>query len=181
VILRGFWGRLLIAVEPLAASLFFAALSVGLVVRQQEGALFVAPIFAFASVLFAIYAVVLMVPVSRALIETFGSICIVDGYVRYRALERTHREPLYFVAVLDEHRQVLGEWQLDRRPPALERPSPWPALVEFSPHGGIHRIDGQSTGLLPDDLPPLGIGAPHAYTRANPEREDPDSTDPEIA
>jgi hypothetical protein len=34
-----------------------------------------------------------------------------------------------------------------------------PAHVEFSHYGGIHRIDGRSTGVLPARLPALGIGA----------------------
>ena len=34
-----------------------------------------------------------------------------------------------------------------------------PALVEFSFYAGIHKIDGRSTGLIPDfELPPLAIG-----------------------
>lgn len=166
VIFRGFWGRLLIAVEPLAIALFFVALSAGLLLRRQEGAIFVAPIFGVAAVLFFIYAAVLMWPVTRALIESFGSIWVVDGYVRYTTRVTPERRASYHVSVLDEHRRVLGEWPLDRRPSMMDRDDPWPALVEFSLHGGIHRIDGRSTGVLPDDLPPLGIGAPHAVARS---------------
>jgi hypothetical protein len=34
-----------------------------------------------------------------------------------------------------------------------------PALVEFSLYAGLHKIDGKSTGLLPDEeLPLLAIG-----------------------
>ncbi len=33
-----------------------------------------------------------------------------------------------------------------------------PAHVEFSAYAGIHKIDGRSTGLLPDTLPTLAIG-----------------------
>ena len=34
-----------------------------------------------------------------------------------------------------------------------------PALVEFSLYAGIHKIDGRSTGLLPEgELPLLAIG-----------------------
>ena len=33
------------------------------------------------------------------------------------------------------------------------------ARVEYSEYGGIHRIDGRSTGVLPESLPTLGIGA----------------------
>jgi hypothetical protein len=167
VVWRGFWGRLAIAVEPLTIALFFIALSAGLLMRHQEGAILIAPIFGVASVLFLAYAFVLMLSVTRALIETFGSIWVVDGYVRYRARENKYGELSYVVAVLDEERKVLGEWPLSKRPPALDRADPWPALVEFTPYGGIHRIDGRSTGVLPDadDMPSFGIGAPQVFGR----------------
>jgi hypothetical protein len=165
VVHRGFWGRFFIAVEPLTICLFFAVLAVGLLVRHQEGAIFVAPIFAGASVLFAIYATVLMLPVTRAVIETFGPIWIVDGYVRYRMELVPFQDPSYYVAVLDERGEVLGEWPLDRRPQALDRADPWPAHVEFTTYGGVLRIDGRSTGVLPDDIPPMGVGAPAAYAQ----------------
>jgi hypothetical protein len=163
VVRRGFWGRFFIAVEPLTISLFFAVLAVGLLVRKQEGAIFVAPIFAGASVLFAIYATILMLPATRAVLESFGSIWIVDGYVRYRMELVPFQDPSYFVAVLDERGDELGEWPLDRRPDAIDRPDPWPAHVEFTSYGGVLRIDGRSTGVLPDDIPSLGIGAPQAF------------------
>lgn len=162
---RGFWGRFFIAVEPLTISLFFAVLAVGLLVRRQEGAIFVAPIFAGASVLFAIYATILMLPVTRAMIETLGPIWIVDGYVRYRLELVPFQDPNYYVAVLDERGDVLGEWLLGSRPDAIERDDPWPAHVEFTEYGGVLRIDGRSTGVLPDDIPALGIGAPAAYAQ----------------
>ena len=168
VVLRGFWGRFLIAIEPLVIAAFFVALCVVLLARKQEGAVLIAPIFAVASLLFLTYATILMVPVTRALIETFGSICIVDGYVRYRELTEKDRDTRYFVAVLDERRVVLGEWPLADRPNALSQASRWPALVEFTPYGGIHRIDGRSTGTLPDDMPAFGIGAPASFARTLP-------------
>lgn len=163
---RGFWGRFFIAVEPLTIALCFSVLTVGLLLRHQEGAIFIAPIFGGAALLFYAYAVVLMISVTRALIESFGPIWAVDGYVRYRAQQAPDRDTAYYVAVLDEHRRLLGEWPLDRRPPALDRSDPWPALVEFCRYGGILRIDGRSTGVLPDDIPALGIGAPAAFARS---------------
>jgi len=60
---------------------------------------------------------------------------------------------------------VLGEWLLGSRPDAIERDDPWPAHVEFTEYGGVLRIDGRSTGVLPDDIPALGIGAPAAYAQ----------------
>ncbi len=168
MVLRGFWGRLVIAIEPLVIAAFFVTLCVVLLARKQEGAVLIAPIFAVASLLFLAYATILMIPATRALLETFGSICIVDGYVRYRELIEHDRDPRYFVAVLDERRVVLGEWPLAERPSALSQASRWAALVEFTPYGGIHRIDGRSTGTLPDDMPQFGIGAPASFARTLP-------------
>ncbi|MBV8152667.1 MAG: hypothetical protein JOY59_13985 [Candidatus Eremiobacteraeota bacterium] len=45
VVIRGFLGRLTIAIEPLIVALFFFALPIGLRLRGQEFALMVAPIF----------------------------------------------------------------------------------------------------------------------------------------
>jgi hypothetical protein len=169
--MRGFWGRFFIAVEPLAIAIGFTALAAGLLLNHREGAIIIAPIFAGAAVLFFIYAVVLMLAVTQAVIETYGPIWVVDGYVDYRAVHAPNHDVCYFVSVLDERRTVLGEWALDERPDALDRQEPWPALVEFTQRAGILRIDGRSTGVLPDDIPALGIGAPAAYARSAPERE----------
>jgi hypothetical protein len=165
VVLRGFWGRFFIAIEPFTIALVFVGLTLALVLLRPTDAPFVGPIFAVAALVFLTYAIVLMVPVTRALLETFGTISIVDGYVRYRVAEAPGGEPMYYVAVLDEQRMILGEWPLAGRPGALDRSEPWPALVEFTPHAGIHRSDGQSTGVLPDDIPPLGVGASDAFGR----------------
>jgi hypothetical protein len=45
-------------------------------------------------------------------------------------------------------------------------------MVEFCRYGGILRIDGRSTGVLPDDIPALGIGAPAAFARSGEELPD---------
>ena len=172
VVVRGFWGRFFIAVEPLAIAIGFTVLAAGLLLNHREGAIFIAPIFAGAAVLFLIYAVVLMVAVTQAVIETYGPIWVVDGYVDYRAVHAPNRDVRYFVSVLDDQRTVLGEWPLDTRPDALDRHEPWPALVEFTRRAGILRIDGRSTGVLPDDIPALGIGAPEAYARSVAKPED---------
>jgi hypothetical protein len=166
VVARGFWGRAIIAVEPLVIAAIFAAMPVLLVLRKQETAKLIGPIFAFASLLFLIYAVVLMTPCTRALLESFGRIYSVDGYVRYRGAARFEDEPpTYYAAVLDPHARVIGEWPLRQRPAAIEKAELWPALVEFTPYGGIHRIDGRSTGVLPDEIPPFGMGVALAERR----------------
>ena len=172
VVLRGFWGRFFIAVEPLAIFVCFATLAAVLLLRHQEGAIFIAPIFAGAALLFLTYAFVLMLSVTRAVFETFGRSGSSTGTCAIERMPRAIGSTVYFVAVLDERRDVLGEWRLADRPHALEAREPWPALVEFTRHGGILRIDGQSTGVLPDDIPPLGIGAPHAFAQAAAERMD---------
>ena len=162
VVWRGFWGRASIAIEPLVIAGFFAVLPIALILRKQETAYLVAPIFGFGALAFLAYAVVLMVPCTRALLETFDRIYSVDGYVRYRADRLGH----YHAAVLDHERNPLGEWELSRRPAALDQRDTWPALVEFCTYGGILRIDGRSTGVLPEHLPPLGVGAGARFAAA---------------
>jgi hypothetical protein len=111
-----------------------------------------------------------MVPSTRAVFETFTPIFIVDGYVRYRESQATETSPVeYHVAVLNADREVLGEWQLRQWPTSIGTQDLWAALVEFSPYGGIHKIDGLSTGVLPAKISPFGIGI------ARDERRDSDS------
>ncbi len=165
VVVRGFMGRLLIAIEPLVIAGFFSLLPISLILRKHDAVAVLAPIFGFGALAFLIYAIVLMVPSTRALFATMGRIYSVDGYVRYRRLLRDGEPPAYFVAVLDANRRLLAEWPLADRPAAFERRDLWPALVEFSPHGGIHHIDGRSTGVLPEKIPPLGIGTAPLFER----------------
>jgi len=107
------------------------------------------------------------VPPARAVLETFAPIYTVDGYVRYRTAPAAH--PKYYVAVLTADRETLGEWPLREWPSSIGERVLWPVLVEFSPHGGIHRIDGRTTGVLPTETTPLGIGiARNAEHRASP-------------
>lgn len=157
VVWRGLLGRLCIAVEPIILSLVFTVIAVGIIVeRPHQEALVISPIFGCAVLAFAVYGIALMVEPVRAFIHTFAPIYIVDGYVRYRKAHPFDRKACAYVAVLDERRRLLGEW-----PIADDQVSEFshPALVEFSRYGGVHRIDGKSTGLLPSTLPPLGIGA----------------------
>jgi len=171
IVLRGFVGRFSVAIEPLIAAAFFSLLPLGLLLRRQETALLLAPIFAFAALAFLAYAVVLMVPSTRALLETFAPILVVDGYVQYRRRARDGQQP-DSVAVLDAERRTLAEWPLREWPPAIGTRHTWPALVEFSEFGGIHRIDGRPTGVLPADIAPFGIGiAQHARSAAALERD----------
>jgi hypothetical protein len=167
VVLRGFFGRLTIAIEPLIVAVFFALLPIGMLLRGQEIVLLLTPIFAFAALAFLAYAIVLIVPSARAVLETFTPIYTVDGYVRYRTAPAA--QPKYYVAVLSADRETLGEWPLREWPASIGQRVLWPVLVEFSRHGGIHKIDGRATGVLPTDTTPLGIGiARNAEHRASP-------------
>jgi hypothetical protein len=171
VVWHGFMGRLAIAVEPLICSLVFLALTVGLVVRgrqpEHESAIVLAPIFGLGVIGFTIYAIALIVPPLRAYLHTFSPIYIVDGYVRYRKPDR-FSDPLAsgYAAVLLEDGSVAAEWPMrgDAEAPDVTRP----ALVEFSDYGGIHRIDGRSTGVLPERIAPLGVGMAGPPARRGP-------------
>jgi hypothetical protein len=156
VVIRGFVGRLSIAIEPLVVALFFAFLPIGMALRHAETALLLAPIFVGAALTFLAYAIVLIVPSAHAVLETFSPIYTVDGYIRYRNAQKN--PPEYFVAVLDADRRTLAEWTLREWPSKIGQRELWPVLVEFSRYGGIHKIDGRPTGVLPAEISPFGIG-----------------------
>ena len=145
-----------IAIEPLIVAVFFALLPIALLLRRDEVAPLVAPIFALAAIAFLAYAIVLIVPSARAVLETFAPIYTVDGYIRYRTTQSGQRE--YYVAVLSADRQTLGEWPLREWPSAIGKREVWPVLVEFSQYGGVHKIDGHPTGVLPAEIAPFGVG-----------------------
>lgn len=156
VVLHGFFGRLIIAIEPLVAAVFFAILPIALLLRRQEIATLLAPVFAFAAVGFLVYAIVLIWPSARAVLETFAPIYTVDGYIRYRIGKSG--QPEYYVAALSADRQILGEWPLGEWPRSIGDRDMWPVLVEFSRYGGIHKIDGRPTGVLPAKIAAFGVG-----------------------
>jgi hypothetical protein len=156
VVWRGFLGRLFIAIEPIMLSLVFTGLTVGIALkRSHQEALVLSPIFGCAMLAFAVYGIALMVGPVRALLHTFSPIYIVDGYLRYRKAHPFDGRALAYVAVLDEQRRILGEWPMnDER--IME--GMHPAMIEFSRYGGVHRVDGKTTGIVPNELPVLGIG-----------------------
>lgn len=174
IVLRGWLGRLTIAIEPFFLGLFFAFLPIGMRMRHQDMWLFVAPIFGMAALAFVIYAIALMVPATRALLETFSPVLVVDGYVRYRRERKKDGLPEQFhVAVLSADREELGEWNLREWPTSIGEQDTWPVIVEFTPFGGIHKIDGRSTGVLPTDIAPFGIGVTqHEKARGKKPRAD---------
>lgn len=158
---NGFLGRLLIAIEPVVVGSVFLALVVGLVRvnREDAPAIVLAPIFALGFIAFGVYAVALMIEPSRALLSTFDPLLIVDGYVRYRGSPGEPSEPNLngYIAVLAADGALVREWPSYGTSPLPQRTVP--AHVEFSRYGGVLRIDGRATDVLPATLPALGIGA----------------------
>jgi len=157
IVLHGFAGRLAIAVEPLLCSTVFLALTLALVFNKNREIIILAPIFALGVVAFAIYAVAVMFAPVRALIHTFRPIFIVDGYIRYRGRDaRSDDWSNGYLAVLTDDGSVACEWPTlgEGDVPDHRRP----ALCEFSEYGGVHRIDGMPTGVLPERIAPLGVG-----------------------
>ncbi|MBV8196841.1 MAG: hypothetical protein JO263_01790 [Candidatus Eremiobacteraeota bacterium] len=152
-----------LAIEPLVGAIFMALLTWGIVYRAHHvpsdaTLIKVAWIFALGAIAFAGYFVAVLVAPLLAYMQTFAPIYILDGYIRYREPDEHSREDACgYVAALFPDRTVAGEWEWlgkKRLPDAII-----PAIVEFSRYAGIHKIDGRSTGLLPDDdLPLLAVG-----------------------
>jgi hypothetical protein len=162
IVWRGLTGRFALAIEPLIGMIFMALLTWGIIYRAHHVAsdatlIKVAWIFALGTVVFAGYFVAVLVAPFVAYLQTFAPIFIVDGYVRYREPdERSRPDACGYAAVLLADRAVADEWEFLGKRRLLS--ATIPALVEFSRYG-IHKIDGKSTGLLPDeDLPLLAIG-----------------------
>lgn len=166
IVLRGLFGRLLIAIEPVICTTIFGALTAGLCffplpvsanLTHRESAFVIAPIFGLITLAFLAYAVIVLVPPVRALIATFSPIYIVDGYLRYRRPDRnTEADSNGYVAVLSEERRTICEWPCVGATAIADNLRP--AMIEFSYYGGIHRIDGRSTGVVPESMPPVGVG-----------------------
>ena len=152
-----------LAIEPLIGAIFMALLTWGIVYRAQHvpsdaTLIKVSWIFALGAIAFAGYFVALLVAPFVAYLQTFSPIYILDGYVQYREPDAKSREDACgYVAALFPDRSVAGEWEWLGKRHLPNRVIP--AVVEFSRYAGIHKIDGRSTGLLPDDdLPLLAVG-----------------------
>lgn len=166
VVLGGLVGRLLIAIEPCMCFAVFGALTAGLIflphppgatMTRYESAIIIAPIFGIAASAFLIWAIAVLYAPVRALRATFAPIYIVDGYVRYRRPDRdTQADSNGYVAVLGADREPVAEWPSIGRHPLPD--SVRPAHVEFSFYGGVHRIDGQATGVIPETITFAGVG-----------------------
>ena len=164
IVWRGLTGRFALAIEPLLGMLFMGLLTWGIVYRAQHvpsdaTLIKIAWIFAVGAIAFAGYFVAVLVAPVVAYFQTFRPIYILDGYVRYREpdSERSRADACGYAAALFADRTPAYEWEwLGKKPlPNVTLP----ALVEFSIYAGIHKIDGKSTGLLPDEeMPLLAIG-----------------------
>lgn len=162
IVSRGLAGRMAIAIEPLLGMIFMTFLTWGIVYRSQHvpaehDLIKIAFIFAIGAVLFAIYFVAVLITPFLAYLQTFKPIYLVDGYVRYREKDQASSEDASgYIATLFEDQTVACEWEFYGK--SLLEDATIPAMVEFSIYAGIHKIDGRSTGLLPDVLPTLAIG-----------------------
>ena len=142
----------------------FVALTIGMFVVRTDPArptehnmMILAPIFAVGVLACAAHAIAVMFAPIRALLQTLRPIFIVDGYVRYRAADaRSPDGSNGYVAVLDEESNVACEWHTLGDTPIT--PMTLPSWCEFSEYGGIHRIDGRLTGVLPETIAPFGVG-----------------------
>ena len=162
IVVRGLFGRLAIAVEPAILSLLFCVFTIGLLrlagdgKEEHAGLQLLAPIFALGAAAFAVYAVYLMLAPLRALRETYGPIFIVDGYIRTRGRDDfSQRGSNGYVAVLLDDRRIACEWPAvgsGDLPMRIDA-----AHLEFSEFGGILKIDGQDTGVLPVDFGNIGV------------------------
>jgi len=162
IVWRGLTGRMAIAIEPLLGLIFMVFLTWGIVYRSQhvpaeQSLVKIAWIFGVGAVAFAGYFIAVLVAPVVAYMQTFKPIYKVDGYVRYRERdEQSSEESSGYIATLFEDQTVACEWEFFGRKPLDNLTIA--AMIEFSVYAGIHKIDGRSTGLLPDSLPALAIG-----------------------
>ncbi|MEA2720617.1 MAG: hypothetical protein QOJ39_2481 [Candidatus Eremiobacteraeota bacterium] len=164
VVLTGFFGRLTIAVEPVLCGLVFAAITLGVfwAPRLSHGRVLpdiivIAPIFGLGFLACAVWALGVMLAPTRALAHTLRPVYIVDGYIRYRGRDRHSADDCNgYVSVLTEDHLVACEWPTlgEVELPDVTRA----ALCEFTEYGGVHNVDGRSTGVLPSRIRPLGVG-----------------------
>ena len=160
---RGLTGRFALAIEPLIGLIFMLFLTWGIVYRAHHVAsdaslIKIAWIFAVGAFAFAGYFVAVLLAPIAAYLQTFRPIYVLDGYVRYRGPdERSRPDGCGYAAALFADRALAHEWEWIGSKPLPN--ATLPAVVEFSLYGGIHKIDGRSTGLLPnEEMPLLAIG-----------------------
>jgi hypothetical protein len=154
-VMRGVYGRATIAVEPVIVGGVFLALVIGLLLR---GDWLLAPIF-LVGVVGAVgwFMAVVRKPI-LAMREMKKPIFIVDGYMRLREPDEESDEGAGgYIAVLTHDRRVACEWPLSDDADEV-RYGVRPTLIEFSVFGGVHSVDGKTTGVVPNHAPALGVG-----------------------
>jgi hypothetical protein len=162
VVWRGLTGRFAIAIEPLLGMIFMTFLTFGIIYRAHHvpadrDLIKIAWIFGLGAIVFTGYFIAVLVAPFIAYLQTFKPIYIVDGYVRYRGPDAMSEVGgTGYVATLFEDESIAWEWECFGRKRLPDKTIP--ALVEFSTYAGIHKIDGRSTGLIPDNIPILAIG-----------------------
>lgn len=162
IVWRGLTGRMAIAIEPLIGALFFAGLTYGIIwrarVTEPHDLWILSPIFGLMALAFTVYFIAVLFAPLLAYLQTYRPIYQIDGYIRYRGPDGdSDLGSSGYVAVLFEDHEMCCEWECFgmKKLPTLTVA----AMAEFSEFGGIHKIDGKSTGVLPDDdLPSLAIG-----------------------
>jgi hypothetical protein len=165
VVWRGAAGRFVVACEPAAIALLFGAFTVGLAhlagSKDHQGYIYLAWVFGFGAACFTLYAVGLLVNPIRTLLQTREPIFSVDGYVRTRGpdVSSVAGSSGYIAVMLDDGR-VACEWSAHGD--GILPDQTFPAFTEFSEYGGIHMVDGQSTGVLPEDIPAFGLSKPES-------------------
>jgi hypothetical protein len=161
-VMRGVYGRATIAIEPVIVGGVFLALVIGLVLK---GDYLLAPVFSVGVVGAVGWFVSVIRKPMRAMREMKKPIYIVDGYIRLREPdEYCEDDDAGYIAVMTHDRCVAGEWPLADEEERVTY-GIRPALVEFSLFGGIHTVDGRTTGLVPAHAPPLGVGIAAALER----------------
>jgi hypothetical protein len=161
IVQRGTLGRFLIAIEPALIAVVFGWFGYWLGTHGRSDAThddwIFSIIFVPGALVFAIYAVMLLIRPFHALRQTYEPIFVVDGFIRTRGRDDfSASDSNGYVAVLTDERRVACEWPAHGK---LELPfDERPAMLEFSEFGGVHTVDGRRTGVLPEDFPVLGIG-----------------------
>ncbi len=126
IVWRGLTGRFAIAIEPLLGTLFFGALTYGIIwrarVAKPHDMWILSPIFGLAALAFLAYFVYLLVAPVIAYRETYKPIYLVDGYIRYRAPDDdSDLGANGYVAVLFADREICCEWESLRHQTASKR------------------------------------------------------------